>query len=245
MKTRIKISPAAYAVVVLLTLSGCAAPVVTENEESDPAPAIATQELRGGICRRDSDCPQPGAPCVECSDGSFACPAVECVRRRCVYSFPQCPPPYEPCAGKACGDSCTVCDPADPDCVETDVLKFCQPDGACSPLQPTCSSPKVFCGGIAGIPCPGAGTCFDDPSDDCDPRMGGADCGGVCECDVVGLCRFPGHWDGSPQVCGCVDGGGSCGGNTCGRNQFCCNASCGICAPIGGACIQVVCDATQ
>lgn len=37
------------------------------------------------------------------------------------------------------------------------------------------------CGGFLGIPCEGAGeVCVDDPSDDCDPAHGGADCIGVC-----------------------------------------------------------------
>jgi hypothetical protein len=35
----------------------------------------------------------------------------------------------------------------------------------------------------------------------------------------------------------------SCGGNVCGKGTFCCNASCGTCAPIGGGCTQQVCDA--
>jgi hypothetical protein len=39
-----------------------------------------------------------------------------------------------------------------------------------------------FCGGIAGIPCHEAGeVCIDDPTDDCDPKNGGADCGGICK----------------------------------------------------------------
>jgi hypothetical protein len=38
----------------------------------------------------------------------------------------------------------------------------------------------AFCGGVAAIPCPEGQTCVDDPSDDCDPKAGGADCGGVC-----------------------------------------------------------------
>ena len=40
--------------------------------------------------------------------------------------------------------------------------------------------PKQTCGGIAGFPCPGDKTCVDDPSDNCDPARGGADCGGIC-----------------------------------------------------------------
>ena len=37
----------------------------------------------------------------------------------------------------------------------------------------------------------------------------------------------------------------SCGGNVCGKGTFCCNASCGTCAPLGGACTQQVCDAAN
>lgn len=33
----------------------------------------------------------------------------------------------------------------------------------------------------------------------------------------------------------------TCGGNICPAGTFCCNASCGTCAPIGGACTQQVC----
>lgn len=37
------------------------------------------------------------------------------------------------------------------------------------------------CGGFLGTPCEGAGkVCVDDPSDDCDPKHGGADCIGIC-----------------------------------------------------------------
>jgi hypothetical protein len=36
------------------------------------------------------------------------------------------------------------------------------------------------CGGFAGTPCPDGQECIDDPSDSCDPTMGGADCGGLC-----------------------------------------------------------------
>lgn len=36
-------------------------------------------------------------------------------------------------------------------------------------------------------------------------------------------------------------GGGKCGSNTCASNQFCCNASCGTCAPLGGGCTQQAC----
>lgn len=40
--------------------------------------------------------------------------------------------------------------------------------------------PKQRCGGIAGTACPTGKMCVDDPSDDCDPAKGGADCSGIC-----------------------------------------------------------------
>ena len=40
-------------------------------------------------------------------------------------------------------------------------------------------SPPV-CGGVAGFECPSPLVCVDDPSDNCDPAQGGADCGGIC-----------------------------------------------------------------
>lgn len=40
--------------------------------------------------------------------------------------------------------------------------------------------PKQMCGGIAGFPCPVGMKCVDDPSDDCDPAKGDADCAGIC-----------------------------------------------------------------
>ncbi len=40
--------------------------------------------------------------------------------------------------------------------------------------------PRQMCGGIAGFPCPAGKKCVDDPSDNCDPTQGGADCSGIC-----------------------------------------------------------------
>jgi hypothetical protein len=72
-------------------------------------------------------------------------------------------------------------------------------DGACAaPTAP-------FCGGIAGIACPGLGSCVDDPSDGCSPGAG-ADCGGVCQCDALAKCHEGDVFDSSPEVCACVAG---------------------------------------
>lgn len=47
------------------------------------------------------------------------------------------------------------------------------------------ASDLIFCGGIAGFPCPDGMQCVDDPDDSCDPKNGGADCGGICTDTVV------------------------------------------------------------
>jgi hypothetical protein len=60
------------------------------------------------------------------------------------------------------------------------------------------------CGGFANLPCPGAGTCVDDPNDSCTPQKGGADCGGICLCEGLGDCKEGTHWDSSPSTCACV-----------------------------------------
>jgi hypothetical protein len=36
--------------------------------------------------------------------------------------------------------------------------------------------------------------------------------------------------------------GPTCGPKTCTSGEYCCNSSCGICAPKGAACIQIACD---
>lgn len=42
---------------------------------------------------------------------------------------------------------------------------------------------------------------------------------------------------------GTVGGTGEvCGTSVCSTDQTCCNASCGLCAPRGGACIQIACE---
>ncbi len=48
------------------------------------------------------------------------------------------------------------------------------------PRQQRSEYGKQFCGGIATIPCPTGKKCIDDPSDECDPTKGGADCSGIC-----------------------------------------------------------------
>lgn len=68
-----------------------------------------------------------------CPDGS----SVGRVPPSC--EFAPCPTDgYDPCAGKACGDPCTLCPPDAKDCAETAVLKQCGADGTCSHESAAC-----------------------------------------------------------------------------------------------------------
>jgi hypothetical protein len=95
------------------------------------------------------------------------------------------------CGTKTPDPCMTVRCAADTRCVAVDGHAECRPAGP-------------FCGGIAGIACPGTGTCYDNPTDDCDPKRGGADCGGICRCEANGNCPDGSIWNGAPDVCGCV-----------------------------------------
>lgn len=126
---------------------------------------------------------------------------------------------------------------------------------------------RQFCGGIAGFPCPEGQVCTDDPNDGCDPMNGGADCGGVCRkakkpskkhcnrndreyvatdaasCAAVRFFCADGMTPFFDECgCGCeVAPGEACGSNVCGEGEYCCNESCGQCAPVGGFCTQQYC----
>lgn len=48
--------------------------------------------------------------------------------------------------------------------------------------------------------------------------------------------------DGVAQCISSEPAGAACGATTCPAGQVCCNASCGICTPPGGVCIQLACE---
>ena len=107
--------------------------------------------------------------------------------------------------------------------------------------------------------------CKDDPTDDCNPHTGGADCPGVCRgkpahcnynkpgvswvshdpdtCAVIKFICAEGTVPFSNECgCGCEEVDGEpCNGIVCGEGEYCCNYSCGICAPEGGYCTQQWC----
>lgn len=103
-------------------------------------------------------------------------------------------PAGEPCGDTVCGDglvccnaSCGICTPPDGACIQiacapgTKVEDNLDQLSAVDDAQTTAKKDPIFCGGFAGIQCPEGLTCVDDPSDDCDAKNGGADCGGICK----------------------------------------------------------------
>ena len=88
---------------------------------------------------------------------------------------------------------------------------FCCGPSTCQPKTPVVK----HCGGIAGIACAANEDCVDDPTDSCDPKHGGADCGGICQPKVTST---------------------PCGPNTCGAGKVCCNPLSGICTNPGEFC---------
>eukprot|EP01084_Bolivina_argentea_P031328 57982_1 len=105
-----------------------------------------------------------------------------------------------PSEGDECGtpgEDCTACKSACMSCTDDSGLSYgcCASDGSstctfvenslgellCSAFIPQDLVCPVTpeCGGFIGIQC-AKGYCVDDPSDDCDPENGGADCGGIC-----------------------------------------------------------------
>ena len=298
MRTRLAWSNAYWIAMCLVWVGACA--VSTGDPESD-AVAAGDQSLHAARPTRHSraerfrrhlrhhkvrrNCDEP----VQCGGiAGLACPGAG----QCVDD------PSDDCdptqGGADCGGLCRcvetqlcarglvfdsspevcacVAGPAQDPCaaVRCSAGTHCEADGDTAACLP--DEPPVTCGGIAARPCPGLGTCSDDPSDDCDPQNGGADCGGICTCLQNALCVQGLVFDPSPSVCDCVpeeepspcalvdcapgsscevhdgagvcvsDGSLACGDSTCGAGDTCCNASCGICTPPGGACIQLACN---
>lgn len=120
------------------------------------------------------------------------------------------------------------------------------------------------CNPIEGPWCPPGERCSTDDWSRCDPREG-IGCDGVCvdddlarrcpsgppwkyvfrdpeQCAAAYLdCGEHGAFFSNECGCGCRSYGKVCGRSVCAPGMVCCNSSCGICTPPGGACIQMFC----
>jgi len=116
---------------------------------------------------------------------------------------------YDPCASKACGDTCTLCEPGVAGCVETANLKGCDPTGQCVSWTSTLCTPSIA--SCAGAPC-GQECVVEPPCRTATPpcmapsRMGLCDGDGGCETRLPagpGFCapRSP-AWGCQGKACG-------------------------------------------
>ena len=123
-----------------------------------------------GICSQFFSCewdPCPGnlecgTPCSPCHPNDFGCQidgawfcdgASTCMPAGSVV----CPPSYQPCAGKACGELCSICDPFAGPCPDQGVFLACWDDQLCWDVPPPCG----------WVPC--IGRSCGEPCSPCDP----------------------------------------------------------------------------
>jgi hypothetical protein len=190
------------------------------------------------------DCPpnrickvlEGAAACVVVEDEPSTCAATLCaVGTYCddISGKAECLP-LPSCKGTSC-ESGTHCELVDVQCVR-----------APCPPQPECVADADPCAALDCANCKvvnGKAKCgaVDTCSDPCTT----ARCGSGTHCEALEVDCFA-----APccPVATCVTNSGSgekCGENTCKSGTYCCNESCGTCAPQGGACTQQWCGATD
>lgn len=173
---------------IIFTAFGLGFALLACSSNGDDAQGASQAELSAKAACSAKSC---GDPCNICPPGATDCfeTAVlkECnAHGRCTAAPAQCTPVdagparYEPCSGKACGETCKVCDPADTSCFETADLKLCQVDGSCKSTPPLCApQPYQPCASKA---C--GATCTV-----CDPAVPGCfETAVIKECNAIGTC---------------------------------------------------------
>ncbi len=173
----------------------------------------------GSTCKSDVECPAVGAPCEICPDGTASCPSTRCEAGACVTEWPACGG-WDPCGDRSCGAQCSLCDPKDPACSETAVLKFCDAGGRCQPQFPNCGG---------GSECQSDGDCAVPAV--CQLCPDGSCAGPIGQC-VGGECQV--QWD-------------TCDGSSCSVDADCpaVRAPCEQCANGTASCPESRCEAGQ
>jgi len=93
------------------------------------------------------------------------------------------------------------------------------------------SKAAVLIAVIVGLGCSGSVTDYGSSGGTAGVETGGANSSGAANA---------GGESAGGSNAGGISGIG-CGAVTCPAGQYCCNASCGVCAPMGAACIQIAC----
>jgi hypothetical protein len=158
----------AAALIALLVLAACSdrkpavapPPAAAAGTGGAPAPTGTGGSTATAACSADADCRLFSDYCTGCdcralargeADPTCAGPGVRCLVEPCRDKKAACEKGrclvrtrasdgdgYDPCAGKACGDSCKICPPSDATCMETLEVKQCNAEGKCSSMPPGC-----------------------------------------------------------------------------------------------------------
>jgi hypothetical protein len=183
-----------------------------------PAPAIAA------ICNDGSVAEMV---CERADDGScgwnFHCPDVNCGGSSDPGMGGLVPPPPPNCGGCMSDADCPqgmLCDASTAQCIPTQVQ--------CG--NTVCGDGEYCCNEGCGICAPLGGAC---PQIEC--VMCGSNDPNAPACPPDTTC--------DPMTGECVPTTGTaCGPNVCGQGEYCCNESCGLCAPFGTTCPQDSCS---
>jgi len=192
------------ALMMTVVIHGCSADADTEPGEEPAAPSETTDPSDASDSTDSSD-PAESVSTTDPSDASDSSGTITD------------PDDYEPCGGKSCGETCTLCDPADEDCAETAVEKACDAMGECV------ADTGDLCEEAEYVPC--AGKACGDICTVCPPDD--ADCVETSEikaCDPFGECV-------SDTDDLCEDTYNPCDGKSCGD-------SCTVCAPDDLDCVE-------
>ena len=121
----------------------------------EPSPCDPMDAQGEGPCDAEIGFVWNGSQCTSisgCSCVGEDCGSVYQTSEECETSHNACMAPYDPCADKACGEGCSMCDPKDEDCVNTPEVTVCSANGQCV------SEPDNICPLDDSIP---LGTCED------------------------------------------------------------------------------------
>lgn len=142
------------------------------------SPALASEDRPCGFriapCPTGQTCHRTDLTCTRGENCAGVCRSgTETLTTVTVTAPPEPTRTYQSCGGFR--PKPAPC-PEDQICIDDPDRGGC---GMACDMPGICVSP-TFCGGYGNIKCKGGKKCIDDPRDDCDPKKGGYDCGGIC-----------------------------------------------------------------
>ncbi len=178
-------------------------------------------------CNVDTDCVKVGAGCCRQSFTAVAVGQEQAYRDSLgcdgIFCAAVVPPPTDDVA--QCNNNTKQCELVDPLAIRCGGhvinMHTCPDEYVCAGAQLAVDVPgscRKPCGGLLPTACEANFTCIDNPTDQCDPANGGADCDGICApkfCGGFGSIACPGDLEcieDTADDCDVNNGGADCGG---------------------------------